>query len=417
MRRFGAIVVLVGSMCGTVCVGAQYTAPQAVTHLRGQLPPDVAQALTLERAGRVPEAIAAWKKVVAEYPNNGQAWAQLGLLEAHEGQYHEAIDAYRKAQTELAQVSGKAIPGLELNLGLALFKSDRFQEAAPIFAHQLESHPGDERLLVLAAMSLYGEHKYADAVPYLKQAAQQDKTNLQIRLTLAHCLLWTHQLEATLEVYKEILEINPNSAAADMIAGEALDEKGDNAGAVDQFRAAEKANPNEPQVHFGLAYLLWAQKRYEEAIPEFEAELKNDPGNSQARLYLGDTYMQLQQYDKAKAELLRAEPSMPREPLVHLDLGIIAQETNHRAMALRELKATVALAPGNVNAHFRLARIYQQMGERELAKAEFEKTKTLNKNRDESLHERIAKANERPSAGTTTSATGVHAPTAASPQP
>jgi tetratricopeptide (TPR) repeat protein len=264
-------------------------------------------------------------------------------------------------------------------------------------------------------MSFYGEHKYAEAVPYLKQAAAQDKRNLQIRLTLAHCLLWTHQLEETLVVYKEILEINPNSAAADMIAGEALDEKGDNAGAVDQFRAAEKANPNEPQVHFGLAYLLWAQKRYEEAIPEFQAELKNDPGNSQARLYLGDTYMQLQQYDKARAELVLAERALPREPLAHLDLGIIAHETNHRAVALRELKQTVALAPNNVNAHFRLARIYQQMGERDLAKAEFEKTKTLNKNRDESLHERIAKANERPNAAA--SPAGTTAPTSAPPQP
>ncbi len=414
MRLYGGMILLAVTLTGSVCAIAQdaTTSTSSVMRAPGQLPPDVAQALTLERAGRTAEAIAAWQRVVSEQPGNGQAWAQLGLLQAHEGRYREAIDAYRKAQAATPQ-----IPGLELNLGLALFKSDRFQEAAPIFAQQLHAHPGDERLLVLEAMSLYGEHKYAEAVPYLKQAAAEDRTNLQIRLTLAHCLLWTHQLEATLAVYKEILEINPNSAAADMIAGEALDEKGDNAGAVEQFRAAEKANPNEPQVHFGLAYLLWAQKRYEEAIPEFEEELKNDPGNSQARLYLGDTYMQLQQYDKAKAELVRAEPSMPKEPRVHLDLGIIAQETNHRAMALRELKETVALAPGNVNAHFRLARIYQQMGERDLAKAEFEKTKTLNKNRDESLHERIAKANERPNAGTTTPAAGAKASTDVPPQP
>ena len=115
-----------------------------------------------------------------------------------------------------------------------------------------------------------------------------------------------------------------------------------------------------------------------------------------SRMYLGDTYLQMQQYDKAQRELEAIEHVAPKEALIHLDLGIIAQETNHRAVALRELKETVALTPQNVNAHFRLARIYQQMGNRAQAQAEFELTKTLNKQRDESLHERIAQANAHP---------------------
>jgi Flp pilus assembly protein TadD len=44
-------------------------------------------------------------------------------------------------------------------------------------------------------------------------------------------------------VYKEILALNADSAEADMLAGEALDEKGDDAGAIEQFRAAAKADP------------------------------------------------------------------------------------------------------------------------------------------------------------------------------
>ena len=41
-----------------------------------------------------------------------------------------------------------------------------------------------------------------------------------------------------------------------MLAGEALDEMKDKAGATQQFRAAVKADPKEPNVHFGLGYLL-----------------------------------------------------------------------------------------------------------------------------------------------------------------
>ncbi len=145
-----------------------------------------------------------------------------------------------------------------------------------------------------------GRESLVRQLPYLKEAVEADPKNLPLLLDLAHCYLWTKQLDATMAVYKEILLIDPDSAAADMIAGEALDEKGDNAGAVQQFQAAVKANPKEPNVHFGLAYLLWVQKRYDEAIPEFEAELANDPKNYQAMIYLGDTYVRQTEYEKAK---------------------------------------------------------------------------------------------------------------------
>ena len=45
-------------------------------------------------------------------------------------------------------------------------------------------------------------------------------------------------------------------AEADMLAGEALDEEGKISEATEQFRAAVKANPKEPNAHFGLGYLL-----------------------------------------------------------------------------------------------------------------------------------------------------------------
>jgi hypothetical protein len=49
-----------------------------------------------------------------------------------------------------------------------------------------------------------------------------------------------------------------------------------------------------------------------------------------------------------------------------------------------------------VNAHFRLASLYRSMGKKAEASAEFAKASTLNKKRDESLHQRIADANMRP---------------------
>jgi tetratricopeptide (TPR) repeat protein len=62
-----------------------------------------------------------------------------------------------------------------------------------------------------------------------------------------------------------------------MLAGEALDEMRDHAGAIREFQAAAKADPKMPNVHFALGYVLWTQNNIEDAAKEFSAELENTP--------------------------------------------------------------------------------------------------------------------------------------------
>jgi len=384
----------------SACVGVtQQAGPARKNGAEGQPSEAVRRALTLEQQGKYADAEAAWQVVVKAEPRNGQAFAQLGLLEAHQEHYPEAIASYRKAQA-LSLETRREIPELNLNLGLAYFKAGEFRDADKVFEAELGKHPkgADEaRLTILIGMSHYGAHEYKAAIPYLKEAAAADQRNLPLRLSLAHCYLWTKQLDATMGVYKEILTIDPDSAEADMIAGEALDEKGDNAGAVQQFRAAVVANPKEPNVHFALGYLYWTQKRYDEAIPEFKAELANDPENSQAMTYLGDTYVKLNLFDQARGYLEKALNYKTSVALTHLDLGIVYMELGDQAGAVRELGKTIALQPENVNAHFRLASMYRSMGKKDEAKAEYAKASALNKQTDERQHKRIEDANARPS--------------------
>jgi tetratricopeptide (TPR) repeat protein len=139
---------------------------------------------------------------------------------------------------------------VQLNLGLALFKGGDLKESIPVFAALLKTEPANSpqarQLTILLGMAHYGLGEYAEAVPFLKAAAQADAQNLQLRLTLAHSCLWTKQYQCVLDVYHEILLLNAESAEADMLAGEVLDETKDSAGAIQQFRAAAKADPKRP---------------------------------------------------------------------------------------------------------------------------------------------------------------------------
>lgn len=347
------------------------------------------QALVLEQQGNISAASQAWQALAKTYPNNPEPYAQLGLLQARQEHYGEAVPLYRKALALKPNV-----PGLRLDLALALFKSGDLKGAVPEFTMLLKrapkGSPEAQRYTVLLGMSHYGLAQYAEAVPYLKSAAAMDTQNLPLRLALAHSCLWSKQFQCVLDVYHEILTLNAESAEADMLAGEALDEMKDNEGSTKMFRAAVAANPKEPNVHFGLGYLLWTQKQYPEAATEFQAELANDPAHAQAMLYLGDTWLQLNKPEQARPLLDKAVKLDPKLWLANLDLGIIDSDAGRNEEALRELQAAAKVQDSDVNVHWRLARLYRAMGRKEEARAEFEKASKLNKAADEALYRKIA---------------------------
>jgi len=368
-------------MGAAVCIGQTSPPP----HSQRQI------ALDLEMQGKNVEAEAAWRVFLKAHPSNPEPYAHLGLLEARQEHYKEAVPLYRKA---LAM--NPAIPGLRLNLGLALFKGGELKQAILEFKlllkNQPPSSPEAQRLTILIGMAHYGLSEYAEAVPYLKEAAARDAKNLPLRLALAHSCLWSRQFQCVLDVYHEILMLDAESAESDMLAGEALNELKDTPGAIQHFRDAIKANPKEPDVHFGLGYLLWTQTEYREAASEFQAELANDPDHIQAMLYLADSDIQLNQYDAAAPLLEKVLKLDSGLGLGHLDLGIVLAQAGRNEDALRELTTAAKLMPEDVNVHWRLGRLYRSMGKMEEARAEFAKASNLNKAADDALFNKINKA-------------------------
>lgn len=353
------------------------------------------EALALEQQGKNKEAETEWRAIYKAHPANPEAMAHIGLLEARQGQYKEAVTFYRKALA-----INPNVPGLRLDLALALFKDGQMKEAIPEFEilrkNAEPDSPDAQRATVLIGMAYYGLADYAKAAPYLKEGADANPGNLELLLALEHSYLWSHQFKYVLEVYRQILTLNPDSAEADMVAGEALDQMKDNAGATTMFRAAVKADPKLPNVHFGLGYLLWAQKQYPEAVQEFQAELANDPQHAQAMLYMADSEMQMNHADDARPLLEGVIKLNPTLALAHLDLGIVESDAGHNQEALRELLLAEKQTPDDVTVHWRLAKLYRTLGRKEEAKAEFDKASTLNKQADDALYQKIQEGAKRP---------------------
>lgn len=341
-------------------------------------------ALSLEQQGKYAEAETAWADLSRQQPSNPTPYAYLGLLEARQQHYATAIAYYRKAMT-----LNPAMPGLRMNLGLAFFKNGDYEQAIQVFGPLLKatppSSPEAQRLTILIGMSHYGLAEFEAATPYLKRAADRDPQNLNLLLTLAHSCLLTRQYPCVLDTYHRMIALNAESAEVDMLMGEALDEMKNPVDATRKFRDAVKADPKEPNVHFGLGYLLWKQGQTQEAAQQFQAELANDPNHLQAMFYLADSDIQMNQMTEARPLLEKLVKINPGDYMVHLDLGIIYIDEDRKQDALTELQTAAKLQPTDVRAHWQLARLYRSMGKTAQAKIELDKTKSLNKAADDQL--------------------------------
>ena len=338
------------------------------------------QALALEQQGQWKDAETAWRRVIEENPRNAAACGQLGIVLAHEQDYPGAEAAYRQALR-----LDPGLRGLQLDLGLALFKQGKLEEAIAPLKAASRAAPAEAQPRILLGMSYYGLAKFADAVPYLQFAVKKAPQNEGLRGVLAQACLYAKQYECVLEQYKVIVTANPNSAQADMLAGEADDGLNRPLDAIAEFEAAEKAAPQQPDVHFGLGYLLWKQHKYAQAAQEFELEIENDSNQAQALAYLGDTEMKLEETAQAEAALERAVKLPDAVRLAWVDLGIVLAGEGRNDEAAADFEHAIQMDPKQVDAHWRLARLLLAEGKRPEAQAEFAKAAALHAKQDESL--------------------------------
>ena len=127
-------------------IGALWLTTADTVHCQAQQSPareiQRQSALAFEQEGKVAEAEAGWRSLLSSQPNDAEAYAHLGLLEARQAHYKEAIVFYQKALS-----LNPKMPSLRLNLGLSYFKAGRLLRAAiqtfePLLQKRAQVLPG-----------------------------------------------------------------------------------------------------------------------------------------------------------------------------------------------------------------------------------------------------------------------------------
>jgi len=124
-----------------------------------------------------------------------------------------------------------------------------------------------------AAMSLYTQGRYKEAIPLFDAAIKADPKNPQTYFSLANCYLVTGDKASMLLYYEAAAKAVPEDATAHFFLGVAYTQVGKSEEARSAFRKAIELDPQHTHAHEGMAKLLKGEGKHEEAMKEYQYEI------------------------------------------------------------------------------------------------------------------------------------------------
>jgi tetratricopeptide (TPR) repeat protein len=303
-------------------------------------------------------AIPEFKAIVALDPKNVDALGNLGVIYFFASDYASAIPNLRTA------VSLK--PGLwkiQALLGIAEHRTGQLDQARAdleqAFPNLTEKNVQIQTGMEMVDLySSQGElDKAATVVSKLREIEPEDEALLYTAYRLYSDLAQEAILDLTL--------VNPNSARLHQAIAHELAKRGDSAGAIENYRAALKADPTLPGLHFELAEMLSTVNTPDalsEAQREYQAALAVNPSDAQAEVRLGDIAAKANDLVAAQQQYESALKFQPSNADALVGLARVYSSKNQPDKAAPLLEKAVQSDPTSSLAHFRLSTAYRQLG-------------------------------------------------------
>ncbi len=175
-------------------------------------------------------------------------------------------------------------------------------------------------------------------------------------------------------LYKEILGVRPDNAAAHNNLGKALQDQGRPDEAIACFRRALRIDPNLAGTYNNLGNALHDKGRPKEAALCYRQAIKTDPDNAHAYHNLGNVFKGQGKHEQAAACYRRALERNPDLAEAHHGLGNVCQDEGRWADAVEHYGRALSLNPDGAESHsslgnalYNLGRLDEAMGHLERA--------------------------------------------------
>lgn len=196
-------------------------------------------------AGKIDDAIAAFREVTRLDPDFVEAWANLGALQRRQGKVAEAAECYLEAATrEPGNVA------LQKTAAHSLRDAGRRDAALWISERMMQSHPQDIDALQLYGNLLQELDRYEEAIANLERAISLAGRTPNLLSNLGIAKFRRGDLDEAIALFREAITLRPDYADGHFHLGMALLLSGDYANGWNEYEwrpgGRRRPNPNTP---------------------------------------------------------------------------------------------------------------------------------------------------------------------------
>jgi len=215
------------------------------------------------------------------------------------------------------------------------------------------------------------------------KAVEEGKQHTELLQHMARAADLMHQ-KLYPESVKELnlaLAASPGSSEVGFVMGELLRQREKWMEAASLYTEILDRDPDFPETHTKLAFVLYRLGDQDRAIRESTEALVRNPDNPEAHKNMGLALNVKRSFDAAISEYREALRTKPDYPPVHYDLGILFFDRGDYQSAIVEYKKAIALDPQQPDYHHNLGIALQKKGDIDGAIREYREAKRLDPNR------------------------------------
>ncbi len=271
-------------------------------------------ALSHHRAGRLDEAEAIYRQILAIDGLHADSLHLLGMVEHQRGRHDVAVEMIRQAitinQNEAAYHS---------NLGTIFQAQGKLDEAAECFARALALKPGWAEVHSNLGNVLQTQGKLDEAAACQERALTFKPDCAEAFSNLGNIRQAQGKWDQAVACYERALALKPAYADAHNNLGNALVKQDKIDEAVAHYERALILKPDWAYAHNNLASALTVLSKTAEALAHYERALALYPAYANAHNNLGNVFKELGRFDEAMAYYDQAIAINPDYAEAHLN--------------------------------------------------------------------------------------------------
>jgi tetratricopeptide (TPR) repeat protein len=271
-------------------------------------------AMAAYSAKRYADAIAALNIYVGRNPNNGTAWAVMGLSEYAIKDYNNALIHLQRGQDLGMGGGAESVQLARLRLATLLNRNGEFDRAAELLAPEAGSGAYAAEIQFVLGLALL-------RIPVLPDEVEASKIDLVRAAGEIATLLHGSKYDEAFPKFESLLRQYPATPFLHYTYGTALAALSQYDDAESQFRQELPISPASELPYAGLASIALKTRRPADALPSAQRAVQLAPDSAEAHYLLGRSFLELGQVEKAVQELEIARRLAPDTPAVHFNLA------------------------------------------------------------------------------------------------